>query len=109
MTRVCTHPTSTLELNETIGEFSINSCIDHVNFDGAHYFEMIELGISVHVFDDSEQNLHFKKIDAERTGSLFLSNLEVNETIHFGPDIEKLELCDVTVSEMNYIIINENF
>ncbi|ELQ73987.1 putative LRR containing protein [Trachipleistophora hominis] len=109
MTRVSIYPASILELNETIGEFSINNCIDPVNFDGAHYFKAIEIGVPMYKFGMPERNFHFKRIDSERTGCLSLSNLEIHETIHFGPHIAKLEFYDVTVSEMNYIIINENF
>lgn len=127
MSRVYIDGDNSLNLTRNVKEVSLHSCvIDRVCFGGMPYFRRILLGPGIRVsflhvevicfllswkdpFVMPQQNFNFSRLDGKITHRLFIYDFKIRETIHFGPEVEEFEFCDVIVSNSDYVAIDGSF
>ncbi|ELQ76871.1 putative LRR containing protein [Trachipleistophora hominis] len=106
MSCVSIDPEFSLKFNEYITEVSLDNCTCNLCFENLPCLNQIRLEESS--FGEPHQNFCFKRSD-ERIRHLSMSNLMIEETINFGPEIQDFKFDNIIVSGSSHISFDENF
>ncbi|ELQ76704.1 putative LRR containing protein [Trachipleistophora hominis] len=93
--------------NEHIIEVSLYDCTCNLYLEGLPYLNQVQLENDS--FGEPRRTFCFKRPDNQCIGQVSMSNLMIEETINFGPEIQDFKFNGITVSESSYVSFAENF
>ncbi|ELQ74355.1 putative LRR containing protein [Trachipleistophora hominis] len=108
MSRVDIRQIGVLQLSANINELSISNSIGTVNFEFIPHFKGFEFQ-EMRMFDKMCHKLHFKKARNGQPSHLYVANFQIQETIHFRPEIDEYVFHNVIVIKPNYVAVDKNF